>query len=140
MPDVELEPGNMPEYDVEVADVDVETETDTVIFNRPDLNVEMPEDDGMDVVVFEIDNTAQPSASIRTRLVEVDGDRAEILGPIGPNDDAEFTGSPMASADMMYRLVAETGAGDSYTSEPFSLYEVEEVEWDVGQNTLEIDD
>ncbi len=42
MPEVRVEGGNMPEYDVETADVDVGTEEVTV--DVPDVDVEMPDD------------------------------------------------------------------------------------------------
>lgn len=42
MPDVEVSGGNLPEYDVETADVDVGTKTTTV--EVPTVDVEMPGD------------------------------------------------------------------------------------------------
>lgn len=42
MPDVEVSGGNMPEFDVETADVDVGTKTTTV--EVPDVDVTMPDD------------------------------------------------------------------------------------------------
>ncbi|MEM7665308.1 MAG: hypothetical protein AAF250_05585 [Pseudomonadota bacterium] len=42
LPDVEVEGGNMPEFDVETADVDVGTEEMTV--EVPDVDVTMPDD------------------------------------------------------------------------------------------------
>lgn len=42
MPDVEVSEGNMPEFDVETADVDVGTEETTV--EVPTVDVEMPDD------------------------------------------------------------------------------------------------
>lgn len=42
MPDVDVQGGNMPEYDVETADVDVGTEEKTV--EVPDVDVTMPDD------------------------------------------------------------------------------------------------
>lgn len=42
MPDVEVSGGNMPEFDVETADVDVGTKTTTV--EVPDVDVTMPND------------------------------------------------------------------------------------------------
>ncbi len=42
MPEVSVEGGNMPEFDVETADVDVGTETTTV--EVPTVDVEMPGD------------------------------------------------------------------------------------------------
>lgn len=51
MPDVEVEGGEMPEYDVETADVDVGTTKDTVVMEKPVVDVDMPddEDDTVDV-------------------------------------------------------------------------------------------
>lgn len=42
MPEVEVRDGNLPEFDVETADVDVGTEETTV--EVPTLDVEMPDD------------------------------------------------------------------------------------------------
>ena len=44
MPDVTVEEGNLPEYDVEMADVSVGTEEVTV--EVPDVDVTMPDEDG----------------------------------------------------------------------------------------------
>ena len=41
MPDVEVEGGNLPEYDVDAADVEVGTDTATV--EVPDVDIEAPE-------------------------------------------------------------------------------------------------
>lgn len=48
--DVEVEAGEMPAYDVDIADVDVGTVKDTVVVERPSVDVDMPDDDttGMD--------------------------------------------------------------------------------------------
>lgn len=46
LPDVEVEGGNMPEYDVDSPEVDVGTKEKTVTV--PDVNVTMPEDDEAD--------------------------------------------------------------------------------------------
>ena len=42
LPDVDVEGGNMPEYDVDTADVDVGTKEKTVTV--PDVDVTMPDD------------------------------------------------------------------------------------------------
>lgn len=42
LPEVDVEGGNMPEYDVETADVDVGTKEVTV--DVPEVDVDMPED------------------------------------------------------------------------------------------------
>lgn len=47
MPEVNVEGGNMPEYDVETADVDVGTEEKTV--EVPTVDVKMPDADGTPV-------------------------------------------------------------------------------------------
>ena len=44
MPDVTIEEGDLPAYDVEPADVSVDTKEVTV--DVPDVDVDMPEDDG----------------------------------------------------------------------------------------------
>ncbi len=44
LPEVRVEGGNMPEYDVETADVDFGTETRTV--EVPDVDITMPDADG----------------------------------------------------------------------------------------------
>lgn len=45
LPDVEVEEGNMPEYDVEGPEVETGTDTDTIITTHPTVDVEVPEDD-----------------------------------------------------------------------------------------------
>lgn len=47
MPDVEVtvEEGQLPEYDVDVADVEVGVDEDTIIVSHPTVDVEMPEDE-----------------------------------------------------------------------------------------------
>lgn len=40
LPDVDVEGGNMPEYDVEGPDIDVGTDTTTVVV--PDIDVDVP--------------------------------------------------------------------------------------------------
>jgi hypothetical protein len=47
LPDVEVEGGNMPEYDVDAPEVDVGTKEKTVTV--PDVDVTMPDDDEPDV-------------------------------------------------------------------------------------------
>ena len=42
LPEVEVEGGNLPEYDVDVADVKVGTDTAQVVV--PDVDVDMPDD------------------------------------------------------------------------------------------------
>jgi len=42
--DVEVEEGEAPEYDVDVPDVDVRSDTDTVIVETPEVDVDVPED------------------------------------------------------------------------------------------------
>lgn len=44
MPDVEVEEGQMPEYDVEGPEVDVRSDTDTVVVETPEVDVDLPED------------------------------------------------------------------------------------------------
>ncbi|HUF13389.1 MAG TPA: hypothetical protein VMN78_09835 [Longimicrobiales bacterium] len=43
LPDVDVEGGQVPEYDVDAADVDIGTDTTTVIV--PDVDVESPDDE-----------------------------------------------------------------------------------------------
>ncbi len=45
MPEVSVEGGNMPEYDVEPVDVDVETGTETQTVEVPTLDVDVSSDD-----------------------------------------------------------------------------------------------
>lgn len=45
MPEVEVEEGEMPEYDVEGPEVDVRSDTDTVVVETPEVDVDVPEDD-----------------------------------------------------------------------------------------------
>lgn len=47
MPDVDVEGGNMPKYDVDAPDVDVNSEKKTITV--PDVDVDMPNDDEPDV-------------------------------------------------------------------------------------------
>ncbi|NKQ12067.1 hypothetical protein [Pseudomonas sp. SST3] len=47
LPDVEVEGGNMPEYDVDAPEVDVGSKEKTITV--PDVDVTMPEDDEPDV-------------------------------------------------------------------------------------------
>jgi len=47
LPDVQVEGGNMPEFDVETADVDVGTEEKVI--EVPDVDVTMPDADGTPV-------------------------------------------------------------------------------------------
>ena len=48
LPDVEVEGGNMPEYDVDAPEVDVGTKEKVITV--PDVDVTMPDDDEPDVV------------------------------------------------------------------------------------------
>lgn len=43
--DVDVEAGELPAYDVDVADVDVGMEEDTIIVSHPTVDVDMPDDD-----------------------------------------------------------------------------------------------
>ncbi len=45
MPDVDVDGGELPEYEVDTADVDVEMETKEVEVTVPEVDVDMPEDD-----------------------------------------------------------------------------------------------
>lgn len=49
LPDVDVEAGEMPAYDVDVADVDVGTVQDTVVIDKPVIDVDMPDDDTLDL-------------------------------------------------------------------------------------------
>ncbi len=44
MPDVEVEEGNMPEYDVDGPEVETGMDRDTVIVDHPTVDVEPPQD------------------------------------------------------------------------------------------------
>lgn len=46
LPDVDVEGGQVPEYDVDAADVDVGT--DTAVVEVPDVDIEDPDADGVD--------------------------------------------------------------------------------------------
>lgn len=41
MPEVNVEGGNLPEYDVETADIEVTTDTQTIV--TPDVDIEAPQ-------------------------------------------------------------------------------------------------
>lgn len=42
LPDVDVEGGDLPEYDVDAADVDVSTDTQTIV--TPDVDINAPDD------------------------------------------------------------------------------------------------
>ncbi len=42
--DVDVDAGQLPRYDVDVADVDVGTTQDTIVIERPTVKVKMPDD------------------------------------------------------------------------------------------------
>lgn len=44
MPEVEVQEGEAPEYDVEGPEVDVRSDTDTVVVETPEVDVDVPED------------------------------------------------------------------------------------------------
>jgi hypothetical protein len=46
LPDVDVEGGQVPEYDVDAADVDIGT--DTAVIEVPDVDIEDPDADGVD--------------------------------------------------------------------------------------------
>jgi hypothetical protein len=59
MPDVDVQGGNLPEYDVEGPDVDVGTREETVTV--PDIDVDMPDDDEMeDMEDMEMEDPGNP--------------------------------------------------------------------------------
>jgi hypothetical protein len=43
--DVEAEEGELPEYDVDAPEVDVSSDTDTVVVETPEVDIDTPEDD-----------------------------------------------------------------------------------------------
>lgn len=43
LPEVEVEEGELPEYDVDAPDVDVRSDTDTVVVETPEVDVDLPE-------------------------------------------------------------------------------------------------
>lgn len=45
MPEVEVQEGELPEYDVEGPDVEVSSDTDTIIAETPEVDVEIPDDE-----------------------------------------------------------------------------------------------
>ncbi|MFW6089442.1 MAG: hypothetical protein ACODAB_06795 [Gemmatimonadota bacterium] len=45
MPDVEVEEGEAPEYDVDGPEVDVRSDTDTVVVETPEVDVDVPDDE-----------------------------------------------------------------------------------------------
>lgn len=44
MPEIEVEEGEAPEYDVEGPEVDVRSDTDTVVVETPEVDIDLPED------------------------------------------------------------------------------------------------
>lgn len=44
LPEVEVEEGELPEYDVDGPEVDVRSDTDTVVVETPEVDVNVPED------------------------------------------------------------------------------------------------
>lgn len=44
LPDVEVEEGELPEYDVDAPTVDVRSDTDTVVVETPEVDVDLSED------------------------------------------------------------------------------------------------
>lgn len=44
MPEIEVEEGEAPEYDVEGPEVDVRSDTDTVVVETPEVDIDVPED------------------------------------------------------------------------------------------------
>lgn len=44
MPEVQVEEGEAPEYDVDGPEVDVRSDTDTVVVETPEVDVDLPED------------------------------------------------------------------------------------------------
>ncbi|HSM08931.1 MAG TPA: hypothetical protein VLA33_07915 [Gemmatimonadota bacterium] len=44
LPEVEVEEGELPEYEVDAPEVDVRSDTDTVIVETPEVDVDLPED------------------------------------------------------------------------------------------------
>lgn len=44
LPDVEVEEGEMPEYDADAPEVDVRSDTDTVVIETPEVDVDVPEE------------------------------------------------------------------------------------------------
>ncbi|MGI9038799.1 MAG: hypothetical protein ACR2GQ_08050 [Gemmatimonadota bacterium] len=44
MPDIEVEGGELPEYDVDAPEVEVGTKKDTVVVETPTVDVNLPED------------------------------------------------------------------------------------------------
>lgn len=84
MPDVEVQGGNMPEYDVEGPDVDVGTQEKTVTV--PDVDVDIP-DDG---------DAAEEDPGMGDPMLE--GEGAEMGDPLLPQDAEPMnnqTGEPM---------------------------------------------
>jgi len=43
--DVEVEEGELPEYDVDAPEVDVRSDTDTVVVVTPEVDIDLPDDD-----------------------------------------------------------------------------------------------
>lgn len=44
MPEVQVEEGEMPEYDVDGPEVDVRSDTDTVVVETPEVDIDLPDD------------------------------------------------------------------------------------------------
>lgn len=44
MPEVQVEEGELPEYDVDGPEVDVRSDTDTVVVETPEIDINLPED------------------------------------------------------------------------------------------------
>ena len=43
MPEVEVQEGELPEYDVEGPDVEVSSDTDTIVAETPEIDVDVPD-------------------------------------------------------------------------------------------------
>lgn len=42
--DVEVEEGELPEYDVDAPEIDIRSDTDTVVVETPEIDVDVPDD------------------------------------------------------------------------------------------------
>lgn len=87
-------------------------------------------------VAIRVENNLVPAVELTISVIPSVGSRRTV-GVVAPSQRGELQ-VPVGSDTEPYRLLAESGAGPAIASRQFTLSTASVVEWNVGQNTLNV--
>ena len=87
-------------------------------------------------VTIRVQNTLVPAVALTVSLLPSSGERRTV-GVVGPSR-TESLRVPLDASGDPHRLLAEAGSGPAIASRQFTLSTAATVEWNVGQNIVNV--